>query len=125
MTIRKLTAADVTFEIRIEQDDIPVRGNAMASGDDAADRECEDAILAQLDAGNVEAWCSITVVAKWRGHEGSDHLGCCCHLPGEGQPSLAEQVEQTIEWHGMRQQALVALNAHLASLALDVARLEG
>jgi hypothetical protein len=72
VTIRKLTEADVEFTVRVEQDDTPVRGNAMASGDDAADRECEDEILSRLEAGNVEAWCVLTVedpVAYARGYD--------------------------------------------------------
>ena len=42
-----------TIEVTAAQDDIPVRGNAMASGDDATDRECEDDILTRLDSGDV------------------------------------------------------------------------
>ncbi|HEY3499106.1 MAG TPA: hypothetical protein VGK73_30660 [Polyangiaceae bacterium] len=121
--MRPLTASDVTFTVRIEQDDIPVRGNALASGDSAVDREVEDEILACLDRGDVEAWCSITVEARWRGYVGRDHLGACSHLPGDGRPSLAKQVEQTIEWHEMRAQALADLNEILRSTADDIASL--
>jgi hypothetical protein len=50
--------------LEVEQDDLPVRGNALASGDTAVDRECEDAILARLDAGDVWAWAHVRVVAR-------------------------------------------------------------
>jgi hypothetical protein len=36
---------------------MPVRGNVMVSGDARVDREVEDAVLEQLDAGNLAAWC--------------------------------------------------------------------
>lgn len=122
--MRALTESDVTFETRIEQELDAVRGNALASGDTDLDRRIEDEILAQLEAGNIEAWCSITVVAKWRGHEGRDHIGCCSHLPNEEQPSLAKQVEQTIADYGLRQTALDNLNAKLEELASDLHSLE-
>ncbi|HEY6728330.1 MAG TPA: hypothetical protein VI197_30175 [Polyangiaceae bacterium] len=121
--MRKLTESDVTFTVRIVQEDEPVRGNAMASGDADLDRQVEDEILACLDRGDVEAWCSITVEARWHGYVGRDHLGCCSHLPGEGRPSLAKQVEDTIEWHGMRAEALADLNATLEATATDIASL--
>ena len=46
-----------TISIHVEQDDTPVRGNAMASGDDAADR-----ILTEL-SWNVWAWATVEVRA--------------------------------------------------------------
>lgn len=70
---------DVAYRIEAEPEDVPVRGNAMASGDERADREAEDAILARLDAGDTWAWASVTVVASWHGIEGRDHLGCCSY----------------------------------------------
>ena len=61
--MRELTKKDVTFHVVCEPEDMPVRGNAMASGDDALDREVEDEILARLGAGDVWAWCSVRVEA--------------------------------------------------------------
>ncbi len=113
LRIRPLKASEVTFEVTIEQDDIQVRGNAMASGDDALDKQVEDQILSELDAGNIEAWCCITVKATWEGITGVDYLGACSHLPGDDRPSLTEQVEQTIEAYGMRANALADLNTEV------------
>lgn len=121
--MRTLTESDVTFTVHIEQEHEPVRGNAMASGDPDLDRQVEDEILSCLDRGDVEAWCSITVEARWRGYVGRDHLGCCSHLPGDGRPSLAEQVEDTIQSHTMRAEALADLNATLKATADDIAAL--
>lgn len=70
-----------TYTLTAEQDDIPVRGNAMASGDDAADRECEDEILARLDAGDVWAWAHVTVMCTCDdcGAMGEDNIGACSY----------------------------------------------
>jgi hypothetical protein len=76
---RKLTAAEVTFTVEAEQDDLRVRGNALASGDDAEDKACEDEILRRLDAGDVWAWACVTVKASWRGFVGADTLGACSY----------------------------------------------
>lgn len=71
----------VEYEIEIAEEHIPVRGNAMVSGDDAADRELEDEILARLDRGDLWAWCSVRVKAVAAdGSIGcSSWLGACCY----------------------------------------------
>jgi hypothetical protein len=40
-----VTLSDVTITLTCEPEDVPVRGNAMASGDDAYDRKVENRIL--------------------------------------------------------------------------------
>lgn len=32
-----------------------------------------------IKSGNVWAWCTVTVTARWLGHEGSDSLGACSY----------------------------------------------
>ncbi len=65
--------------ISIGQEHIPVRGNAMASDDAAFNRECEDEILARLDAGDLWAWCTVRV-RVWCGDLYEDeYLGCCSY----------------------------------------------
>jgi hypothetical protein len=73
------TDGAVTYRLYIEQDDTPVRGNAMASGDDAADKEAEGAILERLDAGDVWAWAFVTVEAQVDEFTAVDTLGGCCY----------------------------------------------
>lgn len=59
------------------QDDTPVRGNAIASGDDKFDRKVEDEILERLDNGDVWAWAQVEVQATLPdGRTGSAYLGC-------------------------------------------------
>lgn len=69
----------ITYTIEIEPEDVPVRGNAMASGDDDLDREVEDEILAKLDRGNLWAWCAVKVTASFDGFTGHDYLGGCSY----------------------------------------------
>lgn len=70
---------DVQFEIEVEEDHIPVRGNALASGDDAEDKRVEDEIIARLENEDVWAWASVRMVATWRGLTADDYLGACCY----------------------------------------------
>ena len=71
----------VEYRIEVEQDDQPVRGNAIASGDPDYDKKVEDKILDRLDRGDVWAWASVRVVAFVPGYglEGDDFLGGCTY----------------------------------------------
>lgn len=117
LTFRKLKADEVTFTVTVEQENIPVRGNCMASGDDAFDRECEDEIIQALDRGDIEAWCYILVTAEWEGSKGHGSLGGCSFMSGTHQPVQA-QITETIDEHGLREQALDSLNASVERQAL-------
>ena len=67
----KVTALDETC---------PVRGNALASGDEADDRACEDKIIARLDRGDIWAWCTVKVTVTYRGVLSADeYLGSCSY----------------------------------------------
>lgn len=54
---------DVHYAHELEEEHIPIRGNAMASGDAELDRQVEDEIIADLNAGKLEAWCCAHVRA--------------------------------------------------------------
>ena len=71
----------IIYEIEAEQDDIPVRGNAMVSGDERLDKEVEDSIIARLNHGDYWAWAVVKVTAKIRNCdlEGVAYLGCCTY----------------------------------------------
>jgi hypothetical protein len=69
---------DICFEALPE--DVRVRGNASACGDDALDKEIEDNIVNRLEAGDLYAWFTAKVsVRDDQGREASDYLGCCCY----------------------------------------------
>ncbi len=110
MAIRKLTAAEVTFEVTIEAEDTPVRGNFMATDEPDLDKAEEGALLARLERGEVEAWCGVIVTATWEHdgltYEGRDSLWGC---------SLNDSYTAAVvaEHHGMQEQALDDLNRTL------------
>ena len=72
----------VTYEVTAEPDDIEVRGNAMASGNDEFDRRVENEILERCAGGDVWAWASVKVTARYDdidSVEGVDYLGGCSY----------------------------------------------
>lgn len=73
----------VTYRVEVEQEEAPVRGNAMMSGDAEADKAYEDAIIRRLARGSVWAWAAVTVIAEvevdGETFEGRDQLGCCSY----------------------------------------------
>lgn len=79
VTINLPSIDEVEFQIITHNEDLPVKGNAIASGDDAQDKEVEDEIIERLENGDIWAWCCVEVVAKWRGMKGNDFLGGCSY----------------------------------------------
>ena len=65
--------------VEICEEDTRIRGNAVASGDDAEDKEIEDKIIEDLENGNLWAWASVRVTASLEAFEASDYLGCCSY----------------------------------------------
>lgn len=68
---------DVKYTVSIEEEIIPVAGNASASGDKNTDVVIEGKIYERLRKGDVWAWGTVTVTAHLDGFEGSVSLGCC------------------------------------------------
>ena len=71
--------SQVRYEISCLPEDCPIEGNAMCSGDASFDKQCEDSIRADLEAGNDWAWCAVRVTARYDGVDsviGEDCLGC-------------------------------------------------
>ncbi len=107
----------IDYIIEAMPEDCPVRGNALASGDDAVDREHEDRILAELDAGNIWAWCCVKVTATCAGHTGVDYLGCC---------NYADETDFRREggyWNDMKEEAKAGLMVNLEAASLLYAEL--
>jgi len=73
------------FDLIVEYEQIPVRGNAMASGDDAADKAYEDEIIERLERGDVWAWAAVEVRCTHipSGIHASDYLGGCSYRDEE------------------------------------------
>lgn len=75
---------DVYFRVVAEEEDIDVRGNAMASGDDEVDKKYEDEIISDLQSGNEWAWAYVKVIAEYEDedgnqYEGHDGIGGCSY----------------------------------------------
>lgn len=80
MTLKQLTAADIDIELTSSPEETPILGNAIASGNEAADCEVEEGIRHALEEGNEWAWCSVRVKGTYKGIlEAEDHLGCCSY----------------------------------------------
>ena len=71
------------YALSVAPEDMPVRGNVMASDNSDADRECEDRVLWELSAGNVWAWCCVRVTCTAGGVTGTAHLGGCSYASAE------------------------------------------
>jgi hypothetical protein len=109
---------EVKFTLTVEQDDIPVRGNAMASGDDDLDRQVEDEIVDRIDRGDVWAWASVCVEAHWNGFVGRDCLGGCCYTDEE------DFVKNGGYYESMKSEALADLNSEIEAQYLKLKNLE-
>lgn len=114
--MRQLTAAEVTFEVTTEPEDLEVRGNVLSSGDDDYDKEYEDRVLARLDRGEVEAWCCVAVKATWKGFHGTEYLGGVTLSEDDTQADLAVLVDE----HGMKESALASLNQAIGAVAAEL-----
>lgn len=81
--LRSLTTKDVTIEMHAEPEGCPVRGNALASGNDDIDRAAEDAILERLAQGDLWVWCMVRVTVSWHIFAGHAYLGCCSYADAD------------------------------------------
>lgn len=75
----KFKESDVIYTLEAEEDHLDVRGNALASGNDAEDKKYEDEIICRLENGDIWAWATVKVTASWNGIEGVDYLGGCSY----------------------------------------------
>lgn len=90
----------INISLEIFPETLPVRGNALASGDDAEDQEVEEWILERLDSGDTWAWCVVQVKATIDGleeFEGTDSLGGCSFEDEQGfkESGYYEETENT------------------------------
>lgn len=97
---------DVAYSWDYDPSEVPVRGNAVASGDDTFDRECENRILADLANGEDYAWCDVVVKATLGPFVGVDSL-CAVSVHKES------DLESMIKEYGMRENALTDLTTQI------------
>jgi hypothetical protein len=114
----------VSIKLEVRQSDIPVKGNAMASGNYECDRKVENQILKRLENGDIAAWfdCVVTVSIEWSDdtddyeYEGFDSLGGCSYN------SFKEFIKQGSEgYYGdMLDQAWDSAIAEIANDDIDI-----
>lgn len=108
--IRDLRPDEVEFDAECLPEQAPIRGNCSAI-DEETDRKTENWIRRQLRQGNDWAWCTVRVVARWKGYEGEDFLGCCSYRSQE------EFCQPGHYFDDMKSVALDDLNTQLQSHA--------
>lgn len=115
--MRKLTEKDVTFTISCEEEYVPVKGNAIASGDSEEDARVEKSIINDFNNGNPWAWCTVKVTAKWNGFEAYEYLGCCSYQDEDDFKRPGGYYDD------MRREALANLNSELEAISEKLALL--
>ncbi len=69
---------NASFSIEALPEDVPLKGQIMASGDDEADRAAELAIEKELE-WNPWAWALVKVTASYLNWHGVNYLGGCSY----------------------------------------------
>lgn len=75
----KITEDQVSWTLTVDCDDIPIRGNVMASGDAEFDKQVEDALISRVNSGDVWAWARVEVTGTFKGLSESEYLGGCSY----------------------------------------------
>jgi len=76
MKVRELTADEVVFSLKIEEDDLPMD---FDSGDKERDGQLRRELKDRLADGDLWAWCTVVVTAQWKDWKGEDTLGGCSY----------------------------------------------
>ncbi len=77
----EIQALEQKYEIELEAefDDQPIRGNAIATGDDEEDTKVENKLIERCNRGDVWAWAQVTVRVTHAGITEEDYLGGCSY----------------------------------------------
>lgn len=110
--IKKALAKEVTYIVEVLDEDTPIEGNALASGDDAEDARHYAWVREQLASGNAYAWCTVKVTAKWRDWSYTDYLGCCSYA--------SKRDFETNCLPDMKAEALVGLTSEVLDAYADI-----
>lgn len=116
MQIRELTADEVEFTLEIEDDGVPEEGD-FDSGEPERDEELRKELRERLASGDLWAWCTVVVTAKWKGWKGVDTLGGCSYK------DEADFRQDDGYFGDMKERALEDLNKSLAKCAAELAEL--
>lgn len=124
MLLRKLTEADVTFSLRIEDEDRTPRQYFMDEcnwqNDPENFPESEGLVLElerRLERGDLWAFGCVILTAEWEGYSSFATLGCCSYRD-------EADFKQDDYYQSMKDEALDDLNAVLAHTAAELSVLE-
>ena len=110
MPCRTLTKEEIQIRVTAFPEEMPVKGNAICSGDEDFDREVESEILERLEQDDVWAWATVCVAAEWEGLKESEYLGCCCYEGEEDFRNSSGYFDDMVE------EALTNVNRRLQNL---------
>ena len=110
MPCRTLTSNDIRVVVTAFPDEIPVKGNALCSGDEDFDRQVESEILNRLEQDDVWAWATVCVSAEWEALKENEYLGCCCYESEEDFRNNSGYFEEMVD------QVITNLNKRLQNL---------
>lgn len=116
MRIRELTADEVEFTLEIEEDGVPEEGD-FDSGEPEKDEELRRELRKRLANGDLWAWCTVVVTAKWKGWKGVDTLGGCSYK------DEADFRQEDGYFGDMKERALEDLNKSIAKCAAEIGEL--
>ena len=105
--LRKLTEKDIDITVDAQYEDLQIRGNAIASGDDEYDKTVEDELIRRVETGDVWAWASVSVTAKFGRFEAVNYLGGCSYK------DEADFINNSGYYEDMKDEAIEDLNAQL------------
>jgi hypothetical protein len=108
---------EIKYDVHAEPEDVPVRGNAVVSGDLQQDKEVEDRILTRLAGGEVWAWCYVVVTAILLVDgtpfiQANNTLGCCSYVDEE------DFCKDSGYFENMKKEAKNTLKTELSALVL-------
>ena len=110
MPCKMLNRHEIQVLVTAFPEEIPVKGNAMCSGDEDFDQQIEAEILERLEQDDVWAWATVSVAAEWQGLKEKEYLGCCCYESEEDFRNNSGYFEEMV------QEALTNLNLRLRNL---------
>lgn len=100
------------------KEDEPVRGNAIASGDDVEDKRVEDEIIFKRRT-NRWAWCAVELTAEIDGFEGTAYLGCCSYKNKD------DFINNSGYYEDMKEEAIQQIIAQLKAAEATLAKITG
>lgn len=78
--MKKLTKEDIKIHLNIHYSDIPIRGNAIASGNSEFDKQVENELIDKLTSGDLLAWCNVEIIGEYKGLVSDpEYLGACSY----------------------------------------------